>query len=155
MFIGSSFFMTASNSQIPTTGKQQDFGRSWCSWILGAACFWVPAYYLLFHLLIGIPVRLLYGPAEIQLAITVLVFPLAFAARKQFISSNRREFAMFYVLASLYFFCTVLCWAYFGLRVGVIPRDDQTVVYAIASFGSIAGPWGAYFVRKLAVRKPS
>ncbi len=138
----------------PLSRKQPSMGRWIISWALGACASWILVYYLLFHLIIGIPLPLLYSPATIHVLATVLIGPLAFRAVHQFISSNRRDFGMFYFVAAMLLFCTAMCWTYFGIRAGMIPRDHMITLYAIASLGSIMGPLGAYFVRKSVV-KPS
>jgi hypothetical protein len=147
--------MIMDRSQPLPEGSQQGLARWWLSWTLGTVCFLTSVYYLIFHLLIGIPLRFLSLPAAIRLATAALIGPLFFEARKRSKSSNGQKYGMFYGCFALYTLCGLLCWAYLGIRASVIPREDAPVVYTIVCFVSLGGPLGSYFLKKFTVPKSS
>lgn len=124
--------------------------RWWLSWALGTFTTSMLVYYLLFHLLIAIPLRSLYAPFTIQVLLTILIGPVMFDAIRRFKSSGGRDIGMFYVGFTLLSFCTAMCWTYFGVRIHVIPRDHVAALYIIVIAGSVLGPGAAYFLRKIA-----
>jgi hypothetical protein len=142
--------MAATSEPQNSLDQRLQFWRWFLNWVLGALCFWIPLYYLLFHLVIGIRLNLLYEPAAVHLAATVLAGPLFWEASRRFVSSDRQKVGMFYWSIAIYLCFTVVWWTYFGIRVSVIPHDDERAVYVIAGFGSILAPLGAYCLRKLA-----
>jgi len=137
------------------TDGSRDFGRWYRSWMLGAVVFWPLLYYLLFHLSLSIPGHLLYLPAAVNIVVSILIGPLMFEARAQFRRSKRRDFRMFYVVLALFNLCTAMTWAYFGMRAGLIPAGHSVALYTIVVLGSVLGPFGAYYLRKLTFRKPA
>src|SRR5258706_5178553 len=131
----------------------EQFGAWWRSWTLGVVSFWIIVYLLLFHLLIHVPARLLYGPAVVHIGATVLIGPLVFRALMRFKDSKKRDFGMFFLSASLLLFSAAMCWIYAGLRSGLLPREDTVVIYTIGVLGSLLGPLTAFSVRKLSGRR--
>ena len=63
--------MEANDSYNSVTNARLKFGRWRASWILGAFISVTCLYYVLFHLLLRIPIPLLYWPAVVHIAATV------------------------------------------------------------------------------------
>jgi hypothetical protein len=98
--------------------------RGYFLWMAGTLCVWAPVYYVLFHLLIGIPIRLLYVPAAVHFIVLLSIAVIAVHAYTRFES---RDAGILYVVATIYMFCSALCLT--GIRIGVIPRDHEICSY--------------------------
>jgi hypothetical protein len=65
--------------------------RGYFLWMAGTLFVWAPVYYVLFHLLIGIPIRLLYVPAAVHFIVLLLIAVIAVHAYTRFESPGRRD----------------------------------------------------------------
>lgn len=140
------------DSQNTIASAPLNFGRWYASWIMGVCAVWTVFYYLVFHLLLHIPNSPLYWPAAIHTTASILVGPIAFKAVTKFRSSSGRDVGMFYAAAALMMLCTATCWIYFGLRAGVLPRDQAGALYSIIVPGSVLAPLAALYIRKRSYR---
>jgi hypothetical protein len=146
--------MALSDSLISGPTKVQGVGGWTVSWMLGFLFFWALLYFFAFHLVFGIPQSNLYVPFAVHYALTALLGPVFYVARKRVIASNQRSTGMLFVAATVLLFCTLMCWAYFGIKLRIIPRDHETALYIITCVTSL-GPLGAFLVRRLVSQKPS
>jgi hypothetical protein len=122
------------------------------SWVLGmfaaALIGTVTIYLCLFHFGLGIPISRLVLPSIWQFAMTVLISPILYHARKQQALTNGTDVRLYFWAISLYLVCVLLSWVFFGIQLGLIPKQDGAVWYAIAALASCGGSVAGYFFRK-------
>jgi hypothetical protein len=145
--------MAPSDSLISGPTKVQGVGSWTVSWMLLFLFFWTLLYFFAFHLVFGIPQSSLYVPFAVHYALTALLGPVFYVARRRVIASDQRSTGMLFVAATVFVFCTLACWVYFGIKLRIIPRDDETALCIITCVTSLV-PLGAFLVRRLVSQKP-
>ncbi|SRR6266404_4203055 len=86
--------MALSDSLISGPTRVQGVGGWTVSWMLGLLFFWAFLYFFAFHLVFGIPQSSLYVPFAVHYALTALLGPVFYVARKRVIASNGAKSAL-------------------------------------------------------------
>jgi hypothetical protein len=122
---------------------------SWVFAMFAAALIGAVTIYLcLFHFGLGIPIPRLVLPYIWQFAATLLISPILYHARKRQALTNGTDVRLYFWAISLYSACVLFSWVFFGIQLGLIPKQDGTVWYAIAAIAPCGGSVAGYFFRK-------
>jgi hypothetical protein len=136
---------------VPASGEYLHY-RSLRSWVISCVCA-IPLggftiFWCLFHLGLGIPFDQLFAPFVAISALTLLLAPCLYWAKKQDALRGGNYKRLYFVAAS-YTLLAMLTYIHYGAEAGVVPGRRLEFFYVLTLVCIPAFYLGGYFLRKI------
>ena len=121
---------------------------TWLSAFVGTLPIWGLLIYGVFHVGLGIPLRWLVEPSILTAVLHILLAPFMYWSWRHH-ALSRADLRLVFVSLGAWFLLWCLLCVHYGIRFGLLSRDDSLFYYVVVLLSVPAGFTAAFFLGKM------